>query len=169
MVPAVHSGQTLAAASVPVLLGLAAEEVCGPGLNSERAHPLVAVAVSVDQPDYPAGEELNAAAPPVGYFSSEVLPAFPEEKMQAFYGLPAGYTAAGLPCHEVDNGNSRCATHAAALAGDTGLQNTVAGILAAGHESGQNHASTGSNHFAAAPSRGPSADPSGAAHSTATR
>jgi hypothetical protein len=139
----------------------------GPELTSERAHPLVAGAVSVDLPDCPAGAELNAAAPPVECFSSEVLPASPAE--QVLCGLPAGYTAAGLPCHAVGNGNFRCATRAAALPGDTGLQNTAAGIPAAGHESGQNHVSTGPNHFAAAPSRGPSADPNGAAHSAAIR
>ena len=84
--------------------------------------------------------------------------------------LPAAESAGGRPCHAAGNDNAGCGAYAAAPpGGDTGLLNTAAGRRAAGRAPEQGRAATCPIRFDAAPIHGPSADPSGAAHSTASR
>jgi hypothetical protein len=88
--------------------------------------------------------------------------------VRPLFVYPAAVSAGGLPCHAAGNGNSGCVASAAALPGGICLQNTVAGRLEAGRALEQSYDSTGPILFDAAPIHCPSADPSGAAHSTAT-
>lgn len=172
LVPAAHAVQPLAAASDRGLPGLAPEERFELGLISERLRHAGAVSASVGQPDLPAGAALNAgySAPAALDFSSEALPAFPAEQVRALFVLLAAESAGGLPSHAADSGSSCCAASAAVPPdGDTDLQYTAADRQAAARALEQSHASTGPIRLDAAPIHGPSAHPSGAVHSTATR
>jgi len=158
--PQAAASELFAAAAEPP----AVEEGCG----FERVHHLVAVVAYVDQPERPAAVALDVWAPVVFDFSPEALPVFPAEQVRPLFVYPAAVSAGGLPCHAAGNGNSGCVASAAALPGGICLQNTVAGRLEAGHALEQSYDSTGPILFDAAPIHCPSADPSGAAHSTAT-
>jgi hypothetical protein len=157
-----------AAEPVPELPEAAVVKQDNPGLISGTSLP-PGVAVGGGQPGHPAESVQsggNRAAPDP---SSSDLPVSPAGQVQALRRWSAD-SADGLPCHAADNGNAGCAATAAAPpGGDTGLLNTAAGKQAAGRAPEQSRASTGPIRFDAAPIRGPSADPSGAVHSAATR
>jgi hypothetical protein len=156
--PAAHAVRPLAAASAPALPG--GPEGVGWG----------EVAASVGQPDRPAGAVLDAGYPAAVDFSSEALPAFLAAQGRALRMLPAAESACGRSCHAAGNDNARCGAYAAAPpGGDTDLLHTAAGKRAAGRGLEQSRAAICPIRVDAAPIEGPTAHPSGAAHSAATR
>lgn len=169
--PAAHAVAVLpwAAVSVPVPPDRAAEEGCSPGLISGSVHHPAAAAACAGQPDRPAEAELNAGVPAALDLSFDGLPVFPAEQVQALFVLSAAENARGLPGHAAGNDTAGCAASAAAPHGDTGLLYTGAGRWATVRALVQIYGSTGPIPCDDLPSHGPSADPSGAAHSDATR
>src|SRR6185369_3811687 len=109
---------------------------------------------------YPAAPELSSGA----------LPAFPAGQVRELFVLPAAESAGGPPCRAAGNDNAgRAASAAAPPDGDTCLPNTAAGRQGAGRVPARSRDSTCPTLSDAAPSHGPSALPSGAAHPAATR
>lgn len=144
---AAHAVQGLAAVSVPVLPGLAAEKEVGPGLHVEP--PVFSLVVLLA-------------------FSLVVLPVFLVGQVRELCAL-AAESDRGQPFHAAGNGIAGCEAFAAAQPVDTDLLNTAAGKRAAGRGAAQNRGSSGPIRVYAVPSHAPSADPSGAVRSTATR
>ena len=153
-------------AEVPFGLALISSQVL-PAFPAEQVRvPVKPLAAASDLMPGLAVEEAFGLA----LISSQALPAFPAEQVRALFVLTAAESAGELSCHAAGNGNSGCVASAVAPpGGDTCLLNTAAGRQAAGLALEQSCDSTCPIHFDAAPNYGPSAHPSGAAHSTATR
>ena len=149
--------------------GLSFGDGFGPELTSEILRHPDAATSRADRPNRPAGAILNVHNPGAFDFSSAALPSFPADQVRTLYDQCADQSAVGLPCHEAGNDNAGCAAYAAAPPGDTCLPNNAAGRWAAERAPEQSGDPTGPILFDAAPIHGPSADPSGAAHSTAIR
>jgi len=154
--------------------------VFAPGLEAWAAAPDMTchvvdegggmAAVTVSQPDRLADvAALNAGCLVAVNFSPEAHPCPPAWLMQVLHISAADYSVHGRHCFVADNGSARYAVRAAAPPGDTGPRKTAAGKQEAGRELEQSCVSTYPIRFDDAPIQGPSADPSGAAHSASTR
>lgn len=171
--PAAHAEAPLVAADavepvVAVAEPPAAEEQHGLVPVSARAPLPAAEAASVDREERHVEVEPAAEYSVAPGFSPGAVPVFPAGQVRMFLSLPAA-SAGGQPCHAAGNGNSACEASAAALPGDTCPRYTAAGKREAERAPEQSSDSSGSTRFGAVPSHCPSAVPSVAAHSTATR
>jgi len=165
---AAYAEQLLAAASGPALPDLVAEERLGL-VSGCFLHP-GAVAEIVARPDRHVEAALNAEYPAASDFLFEALLFFPVEQVRVLFVLLAAESADGLFCHAAGNDNARVLSSAADLCGaDICPLNTAAGREATGHAPEQSFAATCPIPFDVAPIHVPSADPSGAAHRTASR
>jgi len=85
LVAAVYAVLPPGAVSAPEVPDLAAVEGGGPGLISDTLRCPDVVAACEGQTDRPAGVALNAGSPVALDSLSEVLPAFPAERVRALF------------------------------------------------------------------------------------